>query len=72
MPDVMEVYEMVTKQKPSDTGALERQRTRQIRTMRNRKVGRSQWWRRSASQRSHLYSGHAENRTRQRSATNLR
>ena len=39
MPDVREVYEMVTKQKPSDTGALERQRTRQIRTMRNRKVG---------------------------------
>jgi hypothetical protein len=39
MPDVREVYEMVTKQKPSDAGALERQRTRQIRTMRNRKVG---------------------------------
>ena len=39
MPDVREVYEMVTKQKPSDTGALERQRTRQIRTMRNRKIG---------------------------------
>lgn len=39
MPDIREVYEMVTKQKPSDTGALERQRTRQIRTMRNRKVG---------------------------------
>jgi hypothetical protein len=39
MPDVREVYEMVTKQKPSDSGALERQRTRQIRTMRNRKVG---------------------------------
>jgi Tol biopolymer transport system component len=39
MPDVREVYEMVTKQKPSDTGALERQHTRQIRTMRNRKVG---------------------------------
>ncbi len=38
-PDIREVYEMVTKQKPSDTGALERQRTRQIRTMRNRKVG---------------------------------
>jgi hypothetical protein len=37
--DIREVYEMVTKQKPSDTGALERQRTRQIRTMRNRKVG---------------------------------
>lgn len=39
MPDVKEVYEMVTKQKPSDAGALERQRTRQIRTMRKRKVG---------------------------------
>lgn len=39
MPDVKEVYEMVTKQKPSDTGALERQRTRQVRTMRNRKFG---------------------------------
>lgn len=39
MPDVREVYEMVTKQKPSDSGALERQHTRQIRTMRNRKVG---------------------------------
>ena len=38
-PDIREVYEMVTKQKPSDTGALERQHTRQIRTMRNRKVG---------------------------------
>lgn len=37
--DIREVYEMVTRQKPSDTGALERQRTRQIRTMRNRKVG---------------------------------
>jgi Tol biopolymer transport system component len=39
MPDVREVYEMVTKQKPPDPGALERQRTRQVRTMRNRKVG---------------------------------
>ena len=38
-PDIREVYEMVTKQKPSDTGAFERQRTRQIRTMRNRKIG---------------------------------
>jgi hypothetical protein len=37
--DIREVYEMVTKQKPSDTGALERQHTRQIRTMRNRKIG---------------------------------
>lgn len=39
MPDVREVYEMVTAQRPADTGALERQRTRQIRTARNRKVG---------------------------------
>ncbi|HJQ72630.1 MAG TPA: hypothetical protein VJ887_04390 [Actinomycetota bacterium] len=39
MPDVKEVYEMVTKQKPSEPEALERQRTRQVRTMRNRKVG---------------------------------
>jgi hypothetical protein len=39
MPDVKEVYEMVTKQKLSDPGALERQRTRQVRTMRNRKIG---------------------------------
>ena len=39
MPDVKEVYELVTKQKPSDPGALERQRIRQVRTMRNRKVG---------------------------------
>lgn len=39
MPDVREVYEMVTKQKPSDPGALDRQRTRQIRRMRNRKIG---------------------------------
>ncbi len=39
MPDVKDVYEMVTKQKPSDPGALERQRTRQVRTMRNRRIG---------------------------------
>ena len=39
MPDVKEVYEMVTKQKPSDPGALERQHTRQVRTMRNRRLG---------------------------------
>ena len=39
MPDVREVYEMVTDQKPSDPGALERQHTRQIRTARNRKMG---------------------------------
>jgi hypothetical protein len=30
---------MVTKQKPSDPGALERQRVRQVRTMRKRKAG---------------------------------
>jgi Tol biopolymer transport system component len=39
MPDVKEVYEMVTKQKSTEPGALERQRIRQIRTMRNRKIG---------------------------------
>ena len=39
MPDVKELYELVTKQSPPDAGALERQRIRQIRTMRNRKVG---------------------------------
>lgn len=39
MPDVKELYELVTKQRPPDTGAFERQRTRQIRTTRNRKVG---------------------------------
>ena len=39
MPDVREVYEMVTKQKPSGPGALERQHTRQVRTARNRKIG---------------------------------
>ena len=39
MPDVKEVYEMVTKQRRPDAGALERQRTRQVRTMRNRKFG---------------------------------
>jgi hypothetical protein len=38
-PAIREVYEMVTKQKPSDPGALERQHTRQVRTMRNRKIG---------------------------------
>jgi hypothetical protein len=37
--DIREVYEMVTKQKPPDPGALERQHTRQVRTMRNRKIG---------------------------------
>jgi Tol biopolymer transport system component len=39
MLDVREVYDMVTKQKSADPGALERQRTRQIRTMRNRRIG---------------------------------
>lgn len=39
MPDVREVYEMVTKQKPPEPGALERQQKRQVRTARNRKVG---------------------------------
>jgi hypothetical protein len=39
MPDVREVYEMVTKQKPSEPGALERQHTRQVRSVRNQKVG---------------------------------
>lgn len=39
MPDVREVYEMVTKQKPPEPGALERQQKRQVRTARNRKFG---------------------------------
>lgn len=39
MPDILEIYELVTKQRPPDPGALERQRRRQIRTARNRKVG---------------------------------
>jgi Tol biopolymer transport system component len=39
MPDVREVYEMVTRQKPPDPGALERQQKRQVRAARNRKVG---------------------------------
>ena len=39
MPDVREVYEMVTKQKPPEPGALERQQKRQVRTARNRKIG---------------------------------
>ena len=38
MPDVREVYEMVTDQKPSEPGALERQHARQVRTARNRKI----------------------------------
>jgi Tol biopolymer transport system component len=39
MPDVREVYEMVTRQKPPDPGALERQQKRQVRAARNKKVG---------------------------------
>ena len=39
MPDVREVYEMVTKQKPPEPGALERQQRRQVRTARNKKLG---------------------------------
>ena len=39
MPDVREVYEMITKQKPPEPGALERQQKRQVRTARNRKFG---------------------------------
>jgi Tol biopolymer transport system component len=39
MPDVKEVYEMVTKQKPPEPGALERQWDRQQRATRNRKLG---------------------------------
>ncbi|HWL91799.1 MAG TPA: hypothetical protein VNP90_10600 [Actinomycetota bacterium] len=38
-PTIREVYVMVTTQRPPDPGALERQRTRQIRTMRTRKIG---------------------------------
>lgn len=39
MPDVREVYDMVTGQKPPAPGALERQQRRQIRTARNNKLG---------------------------------
>jgi hypothetical protein len=39
MTDIQEVYDMVTKQKPPEPGALERQHTRQVRTARNRKIG---------------------------------
>src|SRR4029450_12328282 len=39
MPDVKEVYEMVTKQKPPEPGALERQWDRQRQRARNRKAG---------------------------------
>ncbi|HEX4941008.1 MAG TPA: hypothetical protein VFW51_00625 [Actinomycetota bacterium] len=37
--DISEVYAMVTEQKPADPGAWERQRTRQVRTMWNRRIG---------------------------------
>ena len=39
MPDVREVYDMVTKQRPPRAGALERQWERQHRSARNRRVG---------------------------------
>ena len=39
MPDVKEVYEMVTQQTPPRQGALERQRMRQRRTARSRRIG---------------------------------
>jgi hypothetical protein len=39
MPDVREVYEMITQQKPPEPGALERQQKRQVRSARNKKIG---------------------------------
>jgi Tol biopolymer transport system component len=39
MPDVRDVYDLVTKQRPPDPGALERQHRRQRRHLRNRKLG---------------------------------
>ena len=39
MPDLREVYDMITDQRPPATGALERQRDRQHRSVRNRKLG---------------------------------
>ena len=39
MPDIREVYEMITKHKPPEPGALERQQTKQVRVARNRKIG---------------------------------
>jgi Tol biopolymer transport system component len=39
MPDVREVYEMITKQKTSEPGALERQQKRQVRSARNKRIG---------------------------------
>jgi hypothetical protein len=38
MPDVQEVYDMVTKQKPPEPGALERQHQRQVRNARSKKI----------------------------------
>jgi hypothetical protein len=39
MPDVREVYEMVTKHKPPEPGALERQQKKQVRSARKQKIG---------------------------------
>jgi Tol biopolymer transport system component len=39
MPDLREVYQTVTEQRPPAPGALERQRARQQRSLRNRKLG---------------------------------
>lgn len=39
MPDAKEVYEMITKQKPPEPGALERQQKRQVRAARNKRNG---------------------------------
>jgi hypothetical protein len=39
MPDVREVYEMVTKQKEPEPGALERQQKRQVRSGRSKRFG---------------------------------
>jgi Tol biopolymer transport system component len=39
MPDVREAYEMITKQKRPEPGALERQQKRQVRAARNKRLG---------------------------------
>ena len=39
MPELREVYDLVTEQRPLAPGALERQRDRQKRSVRNRKLG---------------------------------
>lgn len=39
MPDVREIYQMITTKKPPEPGALERQQRRQVRAARNRKIG---------------------------------